>query len=52
MENDPSAVGNPDARRFLRGKFDWESAEKQKKDPASMLNAVIKLVKQSQNNQG
>ena len=46
MENEMLLLGVKDTRRILRGKFNWDSAEKQKADPKSFLNAVSKIIRE------
>ena len=45
MENAKFLEKPADTRRYVRGEFDWPEAEKQLKDPNSMLNQVAKLIK-------
>ena len=50
MENITIPVGDKDTRRALRGKFDWQEAERQIKDPSSLFSAVAKMAKEMRRN--
>lgn len=46
MEND-TTIGTPrDTRRYVRGKFDWELARAQQKNPDSLFNFVRKRIRE------
>jgi maltose alpha-D-glucosyltransferase/alpha-amylase len=46
MENLPLQEGIIDTRKYIRGNFDWSEAERQLKDPDSLLNAVSRIIKE------
>lgn len=45
MENLPLDPTIKDTRKYVRGKFDWEEAERQMSDPASLWNSVARIIK-------
>jgi glycosidase len=47
MENRALNVNERDTRRSVRGKFDWEKAERQMNDPKSLFNGVVEIVKRA-----
>lgn len=47
MQNIPVRNLEPDTRRYVRGPFDWISANAQLKDPASLLNRVSQIIKEA-----
>ncbi|MFA6050889.1 MAG: alpha-amylase family glycosyl hydrolase [Candidatus Paceibacterota bacterium] len=46
MRNLPLQEGIIDTRKYIRGNFDWDEAEKQLKDPNSLLNSVAKIIEE------
>ncbi len=45
MSNLPHEESIIDSRKYVRGKFDWDLAEKQRKDPASFFREVSLLIR-------
>jgi maltose alpha-D-glucosyltransferase / alpha-amylase len=45
MHNLPVEESIIDSRRYVRGTFDWLSADAQSKDPDSLLNQVAKIIR-------
>ena len=44
MKNLPLAEGIIDTRKYVRGAFDWQEAEKQMADPDSLFNRVAQII--------
>jgi glycosidase len=52
MENLPVTPGILDTRKYVRGFFDWEEAERQIADPGSLFHDVAALVEKSKQAEG
>jgi maltose alpha-D-glucosyltransferase/alpha-amylase len=44
MQNLPAGNLGVDSRRYVRGAFDWNAADAQSKDPASLLNQIAHII--------
>jgi maltose alpha-D-glucosyltransferase/alpha-amylase len=44
MKNEAFLPGEKDTRKSIRGKFNWDEAEVQMADPASLLNGIARLI--------
>lgn len=47
MQNLPAGGLGIDSRRYVRGAFDWVSAEVQSKDPTSLLSQVSQIIRRT-----
>ena len=45
MRNLDLAQKPADSRKYVRGNFEWQEADRQAQDPASLFNALAKLIK-------
>jgi len=44
MTNLPVSPGIVDTRKYVRGAFDWDEAERQEQDPSSFLTEVKRVI--------
>lgn len=49
MQNAPLPEGEVDTRKVMRGKFDWQEAERQRDDPNSLFFAMRALIRERRN---
>ena len=44
QKNLPVREGVTDTRKYVRGEFDWDEADRQLADPTSLLSRTIKII--------